>query len=205
VRQQVVPLDVDIDLFRSARPAGARRFEITALEVNGSNVARSTAREFFAPAQFFEMSDDEKLARPSFEELPAGTVADSDAFTHGQAVPSDLTYETFLIDKGNDRVRRLPRYDLSQVVLEAVAVFGATGEAPARTGGPGKYRVPSLGIRVVEPAWSMAGVDDLEPPEGDTVTGTYTEVLTALRRRQAERPAEPRKLQIIGVHERVTS
>jgi hypothetical protein len=204
VRQQVVPLDVDIDLFRSARPTGGRRFEITSFEVNGSAVARSAAREFFAPAQFFEMSDDEKLARPSFEELPAGTVADSDAFTHGQAVPSDLTYETILIDKGNDRVRRLPRYDLSQVVLEAVAVFGASGEAPGRTGGPGKYRVESLGIRVAEQAWSVAGVDDLEPPEGDTVTGTYTEVLGALRRRQAERPSETRRLQIVGAHERVT-
>ncbi len=204
VRQQVVPLDLDIDVFRSARPTGARRFAITSLEVNGSAVARRTAREFFAPAQFFELSDDEKLARPSFEELPAGTVADSDAFTHGQAVESDLTYETILIDKGNDRVRRLPRYDLSQFVLEAVAVFGAAGEAPGRTGGPGKYRVASLGIRVAGQAWSVAGIDDLEAPEEDAVTGTYTAVFAALRRRQAERPAETRRLQIVGLHERVT-
>jgi hypothetical protein len=89
-------------------------------------------------------------------------------------------------------------------VLEAVAVFGAAGDAPGRTGGPGKYRVESLGIRVAEPAWSVAGVDDLEPPEGDTVTGTYTEALAALRRRQAERPAETGRLQVVGVHERVT-
>jgi hypothetical protein len=204
VRQQVVPLDIDIELFRSARPAGVKRFAITALEVNGSAVARRTAREYFAPAQYFELSDDEKLARPSFEELPAGTVADSDAFAHGQAVVSDLTYETILIDRGNDRVRRLPRYDLSQVVLEAVAVFGASGEAAGQSGGPGKYRVESLGIRVAEPAWSVAGIDDLEPPEDDSPAGTYTEVLAALRRRRAERPAETRGLQIVGVHERVT-
>jgi hypothetical protein len=204
VRQQVVPLDVDIDLFRSARPTGGRRFEITSFEVNGEAVSRRSAREFFAPAQFFEMSDDEKLARPSFEELPAGTVADSDAFTHGEVVPSDLTYETILIDKGNDRVRRLPRYDLSQIVLEAVAVFGASGEAPGQNGGPGKYRVASLGISVAEQSWSVAGIDDLEAPEGDTSTGTYTEVLAALRRRQSERPAEVRRLQIVGLHERVT-
>jgi hypothetical protein len=89
-------------------------------------------------------------------------------------------------------------------VLEAVAVFGASGEAPGRTGGPGKYRVPSVGIRVAEQAWSVAGVDDLEAPEGDTVTGTYTEVLGALRRRQAERPTETRRFQIVGLHERVT-
>jgi hypothetical protein len=104
------------------------------------------------------------------------------------AVGSDLTYETILIDKGNDRVVRLARYDLSQVVLEVVAFSVRLANAPGQTGGPGKYRVPALGIRVAEQAWSVAGIDDLEPPEGDTVTGTYTEALAALRRRQAERP-----------------
>jgi hypothetical protein len=64
--------------------------------------------------------------------------------------------------------------------------------------------VASLGISVAEQSWSVAGIDDLEAPEGDTSTGTYTEVLAALRRRQSERPAEVRRLQIVGLHERVT-
>lgn len=203
VRQQVVPLGVDIEVFRSARPSGARRFEITSLAVNGTAVQRRTVREFFAPAQFFEMSDDEKLARPSFEELAAGTAADSEAFTHGAAVTSDLQYETILIDHGQDTVVRLGLYDLSAVVLEATATFGAAGQTPNQTGGPGKYRVPGLGIRIAGAEWSVAGVDDLEPPDGTTFRGTYTEALEALRTRQAEHPTESGRLQIVGVHERV--
>lgn len=203
VRQQVVPLGIGIDVFRSARPGGARRFEITSLAVNGTAVQRRTVREFFAPAQFFEMSDDEKLSRPSFEEFSAGIAADSEAFTHGAAITSDLQYETILIDRGQDILVRVGLYDLSAVVLEAIATLGAAGQTPGQTGGAGKYRVPGLGIRVAETEWSVAGVDDLESPEGTTATGTYTEALEALRAIQAERPIEAGRLQVVGVHERV--
>lgn len=203
VRQQVVPLGIDIDVFRSARPSGARRFGITSLSVNGAAIQHRTVREFFAPAQFFEMSDDEKLARPSFEELAAGTAADSEAFTHGAAVTSDMTYETILIDRGRDTVERIGLYDLSAFVLEAVATFGAAGQASGQTGGAGKYRVSGLGIRVAKAEWSVTGVDDLEPPDGTTFSGTYTEALEALRARQAEHKTETGRLQVVGVHERV--
>jgi hypothetical protein len=203
VRQQVVPLGIDIDVFRSARPSGARRFELTSLTVNGTAVQNRTVREFFAPAQFFEMNDDEKLSRPSFEELSAGIAAETEAFTHGAAITSDMQYETILIDRGQDTVVRVGSYDLRAVVLEAVATFGAAGQTPGQTGGAGKYRGPGLGIRVAETKWSVTGVDDLEPPDGTTVSGTYTEALEALRARQAERPIETGRLQVVGVHERV--
>jgi hypothetical protein len=203
VRQQVVPLGIDIDVFRNARPSGTRRFEITSLSVDGAAIQHRTVREFFAPAQFFEMSDDEKLARPSFEELAAGTAADSEAFTHGAAVTSDMKYETILIDRGQDTVERFGLYDLSALVLEAVATFGAAGQTSGQTGGAGKYRVSGLGIGVSEAEWSVTGVDDLEPPDGTTFSGTYTEALEALRARQAERPTETGRLQVVGVHERV--
>jgi len=203
VRQQVVPLGIDIDVFRSARPSGAIRFDITSLSVNGAAIQRRPVREFFAPAQYFEMSDDEKLARPSFEELAAGTAADSEAFTHGAAVTSDMRYETILIDRGQDTVERFGLYDLSPAVLEAVATFGAAGQTSGQTGGAAKYRVSGLGIRVSAPEWSVTGVDDLEPPGGTTFRGTYSEALEALRTRQAERPTETGRLQVVGVHERV--
>ena len=53
---------------------------------------RQTLRAAFAPAQFFDMSDDEKLASPSFEEMGAGMAVGSDAVTFdaAQAVAAPL-------------------------------------------------------------------------------------------------------------------
>ena len=74
VSQQVVPLNTarDIDLFGGAPVAGARRFTVTATLDGTTQLPRTPHKAPFAPAQFFEMSDDEKLAAPSFETMEAG-------------------------------------------------------------------------------------------------------------------------------------
>ena len=63
----------DIDIFGGAPVAGARRFAVTAT-LGGTPLPRTPHQAPFAPAQFFEMSDDEKLAAPSFESMEAGCV-----------------------------------------------------------------------------------------------------------------------------------
>lgn len=205
VRQQVVPLGIEIQVYRNARPAGERRFQITSIEVNAVEIGRSDVADFFAPAQFFEMSDDEKLARPSFEELPAGVSAGEGGFTHGAVVASELEYETILIDNRDDSIVRLGPYTMPPGVLEAAAAFGSAGEPPARSSGAGKYRVSALGIRVVEPVFAVADTDDLAPVAGVSTTGTYTQALAALRARQTEQPEATGRLQVVGLHERVAS
>ncbi len=205
VRQQVVPLGIEIQVYKNTQPSGDRRFDITNVEVNGAAVSQNHVQEFFAPAQFFEMNDDEKLARPSFEELPAGVIAGDDAFTHGIAIDSEMIYETILIDHREDRLIRLGSYSLSQEVFQAAAFFGSAGQAPSKTTGAGKYRASGLGIRIAEPVYGIAGVDDLAAAEGVAATGSYSQALAALRAHQAEAPDTAGRLQVVGLHERVTT
>ena len=75
VKQQVAPLNTarDIDIYGGAPVAGARRFQLAAT-LQGQAQGVAAVRAQFAPAQFFELSDDEKLAAPSFEEMDAGIV-----------------------------------------------------------------------------------------------------------------------------------
>ena len=74
VRQQVVPLNTarDIDTFGGAPVAGARRFAAHRHPERHAAAAATPLTAPFAPAQFFAMSDDEKLAAPSFESMDAG-------------------------------------------------------------------------------------------------------------------------------------
>ena len=55
----------------------------------------------FAPAQFFEMSDDAKLASPSYEPMQAGLRIGSSefAFALAHGVASPLDYETRIVDR----------------------------------------------------------------------------------------------------------
>ena len=72
VKQTVVPLEQDIAKFGNATPADARRFNIGPVTMNGGGVSFDRVQDFFAPAQFLELSDDEKLTAPSFEPMVAG-------------------------------------------------------------------------------------------------------------------------------------
>ncbi len=66
-------------------------------------------KDFFAPAQFFEMSDEEKLSRPSFESMTAGIVIgsaeiDFTANTDDWLEVESIEFETIIVDKEKDRI-----------------------------------------------------------------------------------------------------
>ncbi len=58
-------------------PSADRRFEITGAAIGPNEQKRSSVRELFAPGQFFDMSDDDRLAAPSFESMVAGVTIGS--------------------------------------------------------------------------------------------------------------------------------
>ena len=109
VKQSVVPLDLDISRFGQAAPAGARRFTISSVSLGGQGQTTQPVKEFFAPAQFFEMSDDEKLSRPSFEPMAAGVSMGSEEFAF-TADANDwleveaIEFETIIMNKEKKRI-----------------------------------------------------------------------------------------------------
>ena len=77
-----------------ARVAGDRRFTVTAT-MGTTTLPRTSHKAPFAPAQFFEMRDDEKLAAPSFETMDAGCVFGEPgvSFDAAQVIPAPLEYQ----------------------------------------------------------------------------------------------------------------
>jgi hypothetical protein len=177
--QRVVPLNVEISKVGNAAPAGARRFTV-GVTVGGSppNPAPKPLRDHFAAAQFFDMSDDEKLARPSFELMDAGLQFDTGGLTHSSAVSTTtFEYETSIVDVQLRTLQRLARpYRLDAGTALALAGAGAAAFAPAGSTGAARFAGPSVGIAVSEPGWSVASRDDLSGivPDGDL---SYSEAL----------------------------
>ena len=153
VKQSVVPLDMDISRFGQAAPAGARRFTISSVSLGGQNQTTQSVKDFFAPAQFFEMSDDEKLSRPSFESMAAGVSIGSDEFDFTANADDWLEveaieFETIIVDKEKNESRSSgPKdlYALSPELLGKQARFGAAGTSDIRRTGRAKYRTTTDG------------------------------------------------------------
>jgi hypothetical protein len=115
---------------------------VAALTVGGKTLAvdeRVPVRDHFARSQFLEMTEEERLTRPSFEEMDAGVEFSSATFTvSGNATSVDMEYETAYLDIDPRRFNRtrmdptLRRAGLDHGVIGVLAGHGAAARAPQR-------------------------------------------------------------------------
>jgi hypothetical protein len=110
VSQRVVPLDITVDRVGNERAADVSRCRVT---VEDGLVKAADATEPFAAAQFQNLSDAEKLSRPSFEREHAGLELTSDgaATASSRAVRRSARYEEIVIDPLAREVNPLTTYN----------------------------------------------------------------------------------------------
>jgi hypothetical protein len=199
VRQSIVPLNLarDIDRLGAAAPAGARRFAVTKAAVGPSNASIRNVREFFAPAQFFDMSDDEKIVAPSFEEMDAGVVLSDAGFAFSMAdiAPSKFDFQDITIGPDGATVEEPERYRPSGHMVLAQALSGAAGRAKMRRTMTQRFaaeprEAPTLrasgwtSVAVnLEPGAAVAFTIPQPPPDGRRLT--WIEAMGEARRARA--------------------
>jgi hypothetical protein len=156
-----VPLDVVIERFAGLPLAGGPRgyslaYSFTTGGVSGPANGRTPLRDAWAPADLFTLTDDQKLALPSFTQLVSGhggiAVAGDAA---GSPVTLDLeAYETSVIDADEWAPARL---DASRAYArrEEVASFlhqANSQEDRLRAGVP----APAMKVALAEPEFAVA-------------------------------------------------
>ena len=190
VKQTIVPLNTsrDLDTFGGAPVAGARRFKLQA-SIEGVTQDVNTVQDAFAPGQFFDMTDDEKLASPSFEDMDAGAIFGSDAIVidEGASLFAELEYETIIIDEEGLATNEVEdRYPLVPHRLFEQVRFSAVGMAPIRNIGAARFRNTGVAAAVTMRTgqFVIASVTDgIVPPTAKPATFAETQAtLTRLNR-----------------------
>jgi hypothetical protein len=101
VSQKVVPLNVRIDRIGSQRPSDGREFQIVTPQPPATS---NKPQEAFAPAQFFDLTDEQKLTSASFKDLDSGIrVGDATQLHTGYAAARAVEYEVKYIDSQRDQ------------------------------------------------------------------------------------------------------
>src|SRR5262249_48689285 len=96
VVQDRVPIGLLIDRVGTAPAGGQRMVTLGAATVDGQTAGTTSVSAEFAPAQSLDLSEDEALARASFERMPAGLdIASADAADPATfARVADVAFET---------------------------------------------------------------------------------------------------------------
>ena len=216
VKQNIVPLDMEISRFGQAAPSGVRRFAISSVNLGGEKQSTQSVKDFFAPAQFFEMSDNEKLSRPSFEPMTAGvTIGSNEILFTADAEDwlevGAIEFETIVVDKQKgstqpgDQVNHHNPYRLSAELLALQARFGAAAKSDLRRTGKARYRTVVGKNKVVKEGWSVVATDNLKvapvPGIEEEKPTNYSEAVQALHKLKQEDPAKAAGLKILRLSE----
>jgi len=184
VQQQVAPLNTgrDVDTYGGAAVRGPRRLRLTGT-LDGQAGTPTTAA--FAPARFFAMSDDDKLAAPSFETMDAGLVLGTDGMSLDPAavVAAPLEYHDIVLNPVSGLaaepagIYRLPAQSLQRHIAT-----GSAARAPVRATGRARFRNPDAApaATLTPPSWRIVDIQTNQVAPIDPGITTWSEQRAAL-------------------------
>jgi hypothetical protein len=149
------------------------------------------------------MTDDEKLAAPSFQDMDAGVIFGSDAVVidEGASLFDALEYETIVIDEKGEKEQEedyiLPPERFFQQVR-----FSAVGLARIRSAGPARFRGPAApgAVTVKAPQFAIASVENGTAAPA-TVAANFTETQAILTKLNRSTPAATPRWQLVPAFE----
>ena len=204
-RQGAVPLHRQLTRFGEAEPLGGpTTFAVQTVQVGGNGAEWTPATDRFAPAQFEQMSDADKLSRPSFEKMDAGVTVASGDLRMSTALGRELVYETRLIDTafpGGAVGEHRPEV----AAVEAALAVGATAMSGLRAAGARGYQVAGRAplLALTGELFAVSSAIDLTARPDIAAPGEKGAVLAALARHLALHPEDGDHLQVVPVHELV--
>ena len=159
INQKVSPLNIALQRFGSSRPASGSVFKIASAQINKAVVVTVPTTEQFAPAQFFELSDAEKLSRPAFARYDSGLLIGADNAPQTDFCRArDAQYE----------IVYLPEHQRANIFFKLVATLFnafARGNAAAQSPLSQQSRAPSAvaaeRVSVAEERYAVVSTHDM--------------------------------------------
>jgi hypothetical protein len=207
-RQRLLPFGKSISRFGAAVVSPVT-FSLTGFAINGpSQGSAEILNDEFAPGQFTPLTDDERVARPAFEEMQSGGRVKVAAFLVPTDAPGGTTvssqYEEATVDYdpiADARVATTSAGISSVITSDALmhlARGGAAGFASTRAGGAADFTARKLAVGVNGECYVAASGDSLAPIAGTPTGGaSYAEALDDI----AAAPATRKSSQVALSHE----
>lgn len=202
VSQKTLPLGVAVEKYGAAKIGDGDRFDIDSVTVGGESLATSTVKEEFAPAQYFDLSDSERLSTPSFERYGSGVRMGSAAgVAAGAPISREVVYEEIVIDE----TRRLSVGMLAMTVarfLHQLRGGSMAQSALSKKVKPAGSALSPDRVTLAQEGYAVVNVEDLRIADGATAEGlSYFEAKQQMSALAADSPGGESRLQVVPMYE----
>lgn len=132
--QTAAPLNVALQRVGGSRVSSGSPVTIDVTVTGGRS---DVARDSFASAQYFDLTDDERLSKPAFVRFDAGVVVQGAAWSAGTAREGEVVYEESLGEPDQSRWFTLASASMGSWMSKSAVVRAAGDRAGAASGGLG--------------------------------------------------------------------
>jgi hypothetical protein len=194
VAQKVVPLHVAIQRFGSRSSSNGSKFTLADVKLGAEDATTTNTQEQFAPAQFFAMSDAEKLSRPSFAAYDAGILIGGDLAPRTDFMRTrDVTYEVIYLPEHHPvRLRFRLGIELGKLLVRGAAVAQSSLSPNQRGPSPLAERASSATEQ-----YAVVSSDDLTLHATGLVFDTATAADQALSGLVSDKPELSGAIQVV--------
>jgi hypothetical protein len=198
--ERSVPLEISINRFGIKKPKDdINRFEIKPAD---AGLSSAPVTEQFAPANFFDLNDSEKLGRPSFEHMKSGFKITGSSVTKIPAmVTKSVDYELTYLRKKRGLLMFAGIYKYAKSLFQTNIKAGSVAKS-----GLSYYSKKSSSnapeqLQMVEEGFAVANTSDLKLFSSTATTGSYSEALQLKNEMVRKDPSLKGKIQVVSQYE----
>ena len=200
VSQRALPLDLTLDKIGNQKPDDVNRVDITAAASGATAEPLTPVDELFAAAQFQEMSDADKLSRPSYQELKGGVIIGTAGGPQSSKMARrKVAYQITIVDK------EPVRPPLNVKAIGGLFHSFLAGAAVARS--PLSFQVKSQlqpypdKVAVGPEGYTVASTQDNTPFDADSTFSSEAMAIEHMRRHVADDPTLEGTLHVLPGYE----
>jgi hypothetical protein len=197
--QHVAPLDRQLTKYKNSDVPAPITFTVDRATVGVAGSKPPTVDDLFPSGEFEQLTDAQKLSRPSFEKMHGGVQVSSAAVKGGASIPASIEFETRLVDSELDS-RPGANYKLPQRVQLSHVRGGPSARSALGRGGQRAFEGDAKFVESAE-LFQVATTDDLSGRLDVTTPTTKGAALQALDQYLAAHPDERGALQVVPIAE----
>lgn len=213
IRQTILPLGMEITKFGNHTPSDISNAFISKIKLNGAEISFQHVKDGFAPAEFKDMQDEDKLKAPSYkDEVSGAKISSTERLQLNYGINRAVAYEVRVSDYDPVSAQPYPLYRPSRGTLRAdkqahfrkMARGGSIGKSVLSKALKEKSFKHEHAVQMDAEKFVIANVTDLRVFEAIGFRGgTAAEADDRLKQAIRANPALKGKLQVVNAYELV--
>jgi hypothetical protein len=162
--QRALPLNLKLDKVGNQQPDDVNQVDIRGVASAGTGLPVNDHQEQFAIAQYQNMSDSDKLSRPSYQDIKGGvTIGSSDSALSSKMTRRTINYDVTIIDKDPQQPLLIGRIAALSGLFHPFLASNAAARSPLSYTGKTQLKPFTDTIAVDQEGYAVSNTSDNKP------------------------------------------